>query len=259
MNTFLLKIILMPSVIALVTLIARKWGNVIGGVIAGMPWVGGAILFFIGMEQGEVFVLNTLPGVLIGLICWLGFCTTYVIAGQRLSELPSFALGILMYLLIGYAFHNYVQRLPTTGWFLVMIALTVISLALFPKVKRTNNRTPKPLRFEIPLRMIVITAFVLTITYFAELLGPSWSGILTPFPVMTATLALFIHYTQGIAQVRLALTGMYTGVIGFAFFIISIDFFLPVYGFVNSFIIGLILNVLATLFAKQIFSKFKLI
>ncbi|MFT7273350.1 MAG: hypothetical protein ACI9V1_002887, partial [Spirosomataceae bacterium] len=47
MNTFLLKIILMPLIIAGVTLAARKWGNVIGGVIAGMPWVGGAILFFI--------------------------------------------------------------------------------------------------------------------------------------------------------------------------------------------------------------------
>lgn len=259
MNTFLLKIILMPSVIAFVTLIARKWGNVIGGVIAGMPWVGGAILFFIGIEQGETFMLHTLSGVLIGLIGWLGFCTTYVIAGQRLSELPSFALGIVMYLLIGSAFYKFTSYLPTSGWFLVMISLTVLSLTLFPKVKRTNNKTPKPLRFEIPLRMIVITAFVFAITYFAELLGPSWSGILTPFPVMTATLALFIHYTQGIAQVRLALTGMYTGVIGFSIFIISIGYFSPIFGFGNSFIIGLALNVFATLLAKQLFSRFKLI
>lgn len=249
----------MPLIIAGVTLAARKWGNVIGGVIAGMPWVGGAILFFIGIEQGVSFMTNALPGVLIGLIGWLGFCTIYVIVGQRLGVLPSFISGILTYLLIGYLLQKFTYSLTVNAWFFVLIFLAIISLYLFPNVKRFNKKTPKPLRFEILLRMIMITAFVFAITYFAELMGPNWSGILTPFPVMTATLAIFLHYTQGIQQVRLALMGMYTGVIGFAIFLITVAYFVPQYGLGTSFLIGLFLNVIATLSAKTLFTKLKVI
>lgn len=259
MNTFLLKIILMPLIIAGVTLAARKWGNVIGGVIAGMPWVGGAILFFIAVEQGEAFMTNALPGVLIGLIGWLGFCTMYIIAGQRLGVRLSFISGISTYLLIGYSLKDFTYSLTVNGWFLVLILLAITSLYLFPKIKRATKKSPKPLRFEIPLRMVMITAFVFIVTYFAEMLGPNWSGILTPFPVMTATLAIFTHYTQGMSQVRLALMGMYTGVIGFAIFLISVAYFVPQYGLANGFTYGLFLNVFATLAAKQLFSKLGLI
>mgnify|MGYP000607373530 CR=1 FL=1 len=117
MNTFFVKIILMPAIIAGVTLAARKWGNVIGGVIAGMPWVGGAILYFIAVEQGETFMTNALPGVLIGLIGWLGFCTTYVIAGQYLSVLASFVSGICVYLLIGFSLKDFTNTFSINGVF----------------------------------------------------------------------------------------------------------------------------------------------
>lgn len=259
MSTFLLKIILMPAIIAGVTLAARKWGNVIGGVIAGMPWVGGAILYFIAIEQGETFMTNALPGVLIGLIGWLGFCMTYVIAGQYLGVLSSFISGICVYLLLGFVLKDFTNSFSINGWFIVLISLTITSLSFFPKVKKAAKKPPKPLRFEIPLRMIMITAFVFIVTYFAEMLGPNWSGILTPFPVMTATLAIFTHYTQGLSQVRLALMGMYTGVMGFSIFLISVAYFVPQYGLGNGFLLGLLLNVIATLSVKQIFSKFKLI
>ncbi len=250
---------MMPLIIAGVTLAARKWGNVIGGVIAGMPWVGGAILFFIALEQGETFMTNALPGVLIGLIGWLGFCTMYIISGQRLGVLLSFISGIATYLLIGFLLQDFTNSFSINGWFLVMVLLTIASLYLFPKVKRQNNSTPKPLKFEIPLRMIMITAFVFAVTYFAEIMGANWSGILTPFPVMTATLAIFTHYTQGLSQTRLALMGMYTGVIGFSVFLISVAYFVPQYGLGNGFLLGLFLNVVATFATKQLFSKFKLI
>lgn len=249
----------MPAIIAGVTLAARKWGNVIGGVIAGMPWVGGAILYFIAIEQGETFMTNALPGVLIGLIGWLGFCMTYVIAGQYLSVLSSFIAGICVYLLLGFVLKDFTNSFSINGWFIVLISLTITSLSFFPQVKKAANKPPKPLKFEIPLRMIMITAFVFIVTYFAEMLGSNWSGILTPFPVMTATLAIFTHYTQGLSQVRLALMGMYTGVMGFSIFLISVAYFVPQYGLGNGFLLGLLLNVIATLSTKQIFSKFKLI
>ncbi|WP_304233012.1 hypothetical protein [Jiulongibacter sediminis] len=259
MDTFWFKVLAMPTVIALVTLASRKWGNVIGGVIAGMPWVGGAILLFIALEQGEVFAVNAIPGALVGLICWLGFCSAYMIAGQRFKAFSSLLIGIAAFLLPGSILMNFTPLLPAEVWFVVLLTMIGVTLRFFPKVKGNDIGLSRKIRFDIPLRMIMITVFVVALTYFAKLLGPTWSGILTPFPVMTATLAVFVHIGQGMHQVRLTLVGMFTGVVGFATFLVSLVYLIPAFGIGWSFLLALLINVVAALSAKMLFSRLKIV
>ncbi|MGR3810569.1 hypothetical protein [Jiulongibacter sp. NS-SX5] len=259
MDTFWIKVIAMPVIIALVTLASRKWGNVVGGVIAGMPWVGGAILLFIALEQGKSFALNVIPGALVGLICWLAFCVSYMVFGQRFKALPSLIFSNLSYLIIGSVLMNFTDNLHVGIWFVILISSLVLVLMNFPQVKEKDTGLSRRIKFDIPLRMLMITAFVVGLTYFADLLGPTWSGILTPFPVMTATLAVFIHIGQGMHQVRLTLMGMFTGVVGFSAFLMVLVYLLPQNGIAASFLIALAVNVVAVLLAKYAFGKFNLI
>lgn len=255
MNTFWLKILLMPLIIALVTLASRRWGNVVGGVIAGMPWVGGAVLLFIAIEQGESFAWNSLRGVMVGLISWLGFCVSYMIAGQRFKAFASMIISMLVFLCIGALLMNVTNVFSPIVWFVILLLMISIVLKFFPKVKDTHKQVGRPIKFEIPMRMFMITAFVLALTYSANLLGPTWSGILTPFPVITAVLAVFTHYGQGMQQVRLTFMGMFTGVFGFSTFLISLVYLLPAYGIGISFAVALLINVVAALIAKVVFGK----
>ncbi len=258
MPTFWIKIIMMPIVIALVSLAARRWGNTIGGLIAGMPWVGGAILYFIGLEQGQDFMLNATPGALAGLISWLAFCMTYVWFGQKIGVLATLLAANVAFLLVGTSLQPWVSHFDIHAWFLGMIVSSLLSLKFFPKVKNIGKKAPQVLPYDIPLRMVMITAFVIGITYFAALLGPSWSGILTPFPIITATLAVFTHYTQGMYQVRNTLLGMYTGVMGFTVFLLAVAYLVPIYGLNMGFVLSLLLNVVTSLLAKYIFGKTRL-
>lgn len=255
MNTFWFKIILMPGIIALVTLAARKWGNVVGGVIAGMPWVGGSILLFIALEQGKNFAWSSLTGVMAGLLSWLAFCVTYMFVGQRYKPLTSMFVSMLAFLLAGAMLRNITTAFSPLLWFVILWLAISIVFRLFPKVKSQEIQVSKMIKFDIPLRMFMITAFVLILTYLAGLLGPTWSGILTPFPVITAVLAVFTHYGQGMQQVRLTFIGMFTGVFGFSSFLISLVYLLPLHGIAFSFSVALIVNVAAALFAKFIFGK----
>jgi hypothetical protein len=249
---------MMPPVILVVTLISRKWGNGIGGVIASLPWVGGPILFFIAIEQGSEFAQSAIPGVLVGIISWLVFCLTYILVGQKLNMFLSIMAGYTTYLLTGALLENLTPLINVNVWFVITLVLIIVSLKYFPHVKVFHKDKARNLRFEIILRMIFITAFVIGITYFAELLGPTWSGILTPFPIMTAVLAIFVHYTHGITQVRILFIGFYTGIFGFTTFLYLQSFLLPIMSIGNSFMLGLLVNVFITFALRKVFIRMKI-
>ena len=54
--TLLLKLVLVPGLIALVTLAGRRFGPRLGGRLNALPLVAGPVLFFLALEQGDAFV-----------------------------------------------------------------------------------------------------------------------------------------------------------------------------------------------------------
>ena len=259
MNSFYIKLLIMPTVVAFVTMVSKKWGNSIGGILAGLPWVAGPIILFIALEQGLDFAVNSIPGVMVGIIGWSFFCVVYVLVGRKKNALISVLSGYVAYALVGVALTPFISYLNVYQWFVLSLLVLFLGLFFFPKVKEHKTFSVKTLKFEIPLRMIIITVFVITITFLAERLGPTWSGILTPFPVMTTVLAIFTHYTQGIYQVRKIYMGLFTGSLGFAFFLFLQAILMPSYGIATAFIIGILVDIFLTIAMKFIFSKYKLI
>ena len=259
MNTFLIKLILMPLIIAAVTLVSKKWGNSIGGILASLPWVAGPIIIFIAFEQGIDFAANSIAGSMVGIMGWFAFCAVYIVIGQKYNAFFSVLGGYLVYLLVGTILNPYIKNLSVLQWFILSLIVLSVGLRYFPKVKSEIKHTGKKLRFEIPLRMLVITIFVILLTFFAEKMGPDWSGILTPFPIMTAVLGVFTHYTQGIYQVRTIFIGLFTGLFGFTLFLFLQAILMPKYGIFVSFSVAVFLDILITLATKVLFSKLKII
>jgi hypothetical protein len=81
----------------------------------------------------------------------------------------------------------------------------------------STRRPPRPLtqtspvaRWDIPVRMLLATAMVVLITELAPLLGPHLAGLLSPFPVFGAVLAIFTHQTDGPAGATGVLEGSYS-------------------------------------------------
>jgi hypothetical protein len=255
MNSFIIKIILMPLIVAFVTLAGRKWGNNVAGILASFPFVAGAILLFIALEQGVAFAAATVSGIMVGILGWIVFCVVYIMVGQRYNAIISTLVGYVAYIGWGLLLQKFIPLLSLPVWFCIAIAATFVGLKYFPKVTAPPHKEYKKLNFEIPLRMLVITIFVVVITYFANLLGANWSGILTPFPIITAVLAIFTHYTQGIAQVRKVFVGLFTGMFGFTLFLFLQAYLLPSTTIFNAFLLGFMADVLLTVFMKRILGK----
>ena len=66
---FLLKIAVPPFLVAAMSLAARWWGPTIGGLLLGMPWMTGPVLFFLALDKGEDFAVGACAGIELGVVC----------------------------------------------------------------------------------------------------------------------------------------------------------------------------------------------
>ncbi|RDB07759.1 hypothetical protein [Runella aurantiaca] len=242
MNTLYFKLAMMPMVIGMITLVSRKWGNKIGGIIGSMPWVAGPILVFFIVEQGTAFGIRAIPGILTGVVSLVGFCYCYAFLSKSLTWLPTLFISYGAFVATALLLDSLHLRL----WSIYGVAVLSIVAALryfplpvagIPPLERA--KTPK---FDIPFRMLVATLFVLAITALAKGLGPTWSGILTPFPIITSILAIFTHYLQGSNATITIIRGIMIGLVGFTTFLFLQAFFLREFSIAISFLLAFVVN-----------------
>src|SRR5436190_1911475 len=74
---FLLKIAVPPFLVAAMSLAARWWGPTIGGLLLGMPWMTGPVLFFLALDKGEDFAVGACAGIELGVVCVAAFMVAY--------------------------------------------------------------------------------------------------------------------------------------------------------------------------------------
>ncbi|REA62562.1 hypothetical protein DSL64_09480 [Dyadobacter luteus] len=217
----------MPPLIAGVTLAVRKWGEGFGGWIGGFPWVAGPISFFIALEHGPDFAAATIPSAMLGSVGTMFFALVYAVAASRMRWFPAVLLSYAAFFVVATASLGKTVSI-LTGLLLNLVILTG-TLYIFPKPKGKVEAKKQP-SYDIPLRMLVATFFVVMLTQLADYLGPTWSGILTPFPIMTSTLAVFTHSQQGSDAAARILYGLLLAGYGFVTFLLGVYWLVPMFG-----------------------------
>ena len=74
---FLLKITVPPILVAVMSLAARRWGPTVGGLLMGLPWMTGPVLFFLALDKGGDFAVAACAGIQLGVICIYAFILAY--------------------------------------------------------------------------------------------------------------------------------------------------------------------------------------
>lgn len=206
----LLKIILAPVLIALVSLAGRKWGHGIAGWLLGLPLSSGPILFFLVLEQGRQFASHAAVGSLLGIIAWASSVVIYAYCCLTMPWWWSTLLAWIAYFAV--AATLLLVKLNVVWAFLLVCAALAFMLWVFPR-RSSVSSPPVYGRYDLVLRMATACVMVLTLTGFARILGPTRSGILSAFPAYTTILAVFSHLHGAAAAVKTLkgiLMGLYT-------------------------------------------------
>jgi hypothetical protein len=225
-----LRLVLVPLLIAAVTLASRRWGHRVGAFVTALPAVAGPTLLFYAIEQGSPFAADAARGSLLGLVGVAAFCLTYAHASTRLHWSLCLLIGWASFAIVTVVMYR-VHVGPIVA-FVIAVAALLLARACLPShgpSSRSERVSLKPSakadaasRWDLPMRMSSAAALVFTLTSAAERLGSSVSGILTPFPVATAILAGFTHAQRGTAACVEFLRAYTPGLCGFAIFCVML-------------------------------------
>jgi len=231
-----IKLLLVPSLIAAITLIGRRWGPGIAGLLSGFPIVAGPILLLIAIEQGPHFAALAANGSLITVPSNIAFALGYSWLALRWPWWVCLPGGLVCFALTA-ALFNWLA-LPLTILMAVSLAGIFLAARAFP---RNIDARPlaQPSRMELPVRMLAAALLVLAVTRFADQLGPHFSGILSAPPILASVLAGFSHPVAGAGFAIRLLQGMQTGFFSLAAFCFGLALALPALGTLWGFLLAL--------------------
>jgi hypothetical protein len=225
----LLKILLTPALIAAATLLARRWGPGVGGTIAGLPLTSTPVSIFLALEQGPVFAATAALGTLLGLLSQAALCLAYSWTARRAAWWTSTAVGVSAFLITTLIVARVSPSLPIAcalvcGGLLLTAGVMPVPAMVFGSVR--------PPGWDLPMRMLVATSLVVGLTTLAAIVGPRWTGLLSPFPVFALVLRAFTHRTQGVGAAAHLLRGVVLGSLAHATMFVLVASWLVPYGLV---------------------------
>ncbi len=212
------KLIASPCLIGAVSLAGRRWGPAVSGWLIGLPLTSAPVLFFLTLEHGTASAATAAQGIMLGGVAVAAFCFAFAWADFYLRWWATVLVALGAYLLAAWAMHMLV--LPVTaGAVLVLIALA-LALWRFPPLREHISPTTPP-RWDLPLRMLLATAIIVTLTSVVPLLGPRLVGLLSVFPAFVLILGTFALRQQGATASAAVMRGVLLGLFGFvAFYLI---------------------------------------
>lgn len=214
MNLLLLKMSVVPLVIAVVSLAGRRWGTHIAGLLSGFPVVGGPITVFIAAEQGLDFGTQAATAAIMSVTCLLSFNVAYSWICRR----HAWPKALLLSTLVWTAMALCLAQLPMTWPVAVGVSLCALIVTPYLFAPGHTGRPATRSRRDLPMRMATGASLTLLITALAAHLGPTWSGLIAAFPIIGLVLVLFTHISQGAGPVAYLMRGNLQGLYSFVAF-----------------------------------------
>ncbi len=176
-NHFLLKLLLAPLIIAAATLVSRRWGERVGGLMIGLPLTSAPVSVFFAVEQGQKFAASAALGSLLGMVPVAVFCLAYVQAARRFRWYVAALFSIAAYLLVVWA----VSYLPFGLGEAAIGVPVVLGLALLAIGQPQGKTQPlAPPWWDLPARMGIAAVLLVLLTALAAAWGRSGAGCCRP-------------------------------------------------------------------------------
>ncbi|MFG6415370.1 hypothetical protein ACG02S_15840 [Roseateles sp. DC23W] len=244
----LLKLFLVPLFLLLLTLAGRRWGPSVAGWLAGLPVVAGPILLFLSLEHGAGFAADAAAAALSAVVASVSFSVAYSHAAQRWGWRVSLALALIAWGVAALCL-SFIPPSATTS---LAVSLLVLAIAprLFPHMDESSIARVFSVG-ELGGRMVAGALLTLAVTFAANLVGSTWSGLLAVFPLLGSVLAVFSHRANGPAFVAHLLRGMAAGLYSFVAFCFALSVSLPEAGIALAFAASGLIGVAVQLLSKR--------
>jgi hypothetical protein len=215
-----LKIALVAASVLLASLVARRFGHAIAGLIGGLPMIAGPIIGFVLWQEplagAQAIVRATLiclPATIVHQVTFAWCATRWPRWHWSVALLAAnaalFACGALLLAL----------QLPMPAVLALVIAAPLLGLAAMPRLPVRAGGVTIP-KLELALRVVVAMVVAAAIIESAGVAPAAVSGLLLATPITANVLPCFTLVGHGAAATVALLTGFVRGLIGFVLFFV---------------------------------------
>lgn len=236
-----IKLLLVPFLLALVTLAGRRWGPGAAGWVGSFPIVAGPVLLVVTLENGALFGAEAATAAMAGLAPTILFLVAY---GALSATRPWWQSVLLAYLAWALAV-TLLSWLPSN--LVIDLLIGGLALALAPLVLKAPGGPGLPQlpnRLELPARMLVGLLLVFVSSAIADAFGPRLAGYTSLFPLIGGVVASFSHALHGRESALRFLVGMRRGMWSVGVFCLVLALVLPRAGTAVAFGAALVVTLL---------------
>jgi hypothetical protein len=189
--TLLLRMAVTAIFVVSASVITERSGPVIGALVATLPISAGPSYVFLALDHDAAFVaqgaLASLPINAVTIFLAL----TYVVLAQRRSALVSCSAAVAVWIALALLTRE-------VHWSLAdgLLANAVAFAICLPLLRRFRHvKMPLITRrwYDIPLRALLVSTLVATVTTLSGWVGPDVSGTIALFPVVFTSMMLILH------------------------------------------------------------------
>lgn len=253
MPLLLVKLTLAPALVVGSSLAGRRWGHEVSGLLVALPLVAGPILLITDLEHGAHFASRTAAAAQLGLVGLASYAVVFAHVSARASHrhgwIAAVAAGWLAFLAVALAFSA--VALPAGVGLAIALGAYALAPRLMPGDPHLASSSDAELpAWDLPARALATVVLVLCLTGAAAGLGPTLTGVLTPFPISNTVLVAFVLVLEGPAHANAFLRGFLRGAFGFVAFCFLVAVLLVPLGAVGAFALALCGALLAQLIAR---------
>ncbi|MDA4844314.1 hypothetical protein [Hoeflea poritis] len=177
--------------------IAERAGPALAGTLAGLPLGVAIVFFFIGIEQGPMFIADAAAYTIGGFAATLCFNLGYWLVSSRVHRhrfASAIGGGLLAYLIAAVA----ITQLPLNVWTATLLVAIVAGLSILAMRGHENTVIGSRVKMTwlvVAARAGVAVGVVVAVTGVAAAIGPRWSGLLAGFPIMLFPLLIILQFS----------------------------------------------------------------
>ena len=227
------KLTATPLLVAMASLAARRWGNAVAGLLAGLPLMTGPISVFLTIEQGAQFTVAATTGILIALTSIAFYGLTYALAARVTHWSVAIVAAYAAFFVGAWLIQPLITDLQTAA--ASAYAAIILGVILIPR-QRAPETPPRIPWWEIWFRMLATAAMIALVTTTANLMGPTWTGIIATVPVLATVMVVFTHSRWGSDAAMRFMRSMMLSLIAFATFFVVVGLGLETHGLTNTYV-----------------------
>ena len=210
MLILLLRLLIAPIVVLGVTLIQRRFGESIGGLIVGLPLSTLPLLWLVSLQHGPSFTARMSATILSAGAAQVVVIWFYARAATRLGPNSAMALTLVVFILVTAPLVFVHLSMVVAG--LMTLGAFLVALQLWPRELAAPSEGG---RYRLGLRMGVAAMVTLVIASSAGFVGPAVAGLLGALPVMSLTIGFMTHRESGAGASTRFLEGVNLGTLSY--------------------------------------------